>query len=83
MVDVVAKVTSKGQVTIPRAVREALGLDEGDTVVFRVVDGRALLARTPDLLDLAGTVPVPADKRGVPWSDVVRQTRATRVPSRR
>jgi AbrB family looped-hinge helix DNA binding protein len=29
-----AKITSKGQVTIPRAVRRAMGLKEGDNVVF-------------------------------------------------
>jgi antitoxin PrlF len=52
--------TSKGQVTIPKEVRDALGLREGDRLVFRVIDGGAVLARTPDLLELAGTVPVPA-----------------------
>jgi antitoxin PrlF len=62
--DVGARVTSKGQVTIPRAVREALGLGEGDHVVFRVEGRRAVLARTPDLLDLAGAVEVPAEKQG-------------------
>ncbi len=29
-----AKVTSKGQVTIPKEIRRALGVEEGDTVVF-------------------------------------------------
>jgi len=33
-----AKITSKGQVTIPRAIREALHVATGDTVVFEVVD---------------------------------------------
>jgi AbrB family looped-hinge helix DNA binding protein len=33
-----AKITSKGQVTIPRAIREALHVAAGDTVVFEVVD---------------------------------------------
>jgi AbrB family looped-hinge helix DNA binding protein len=31
----------QGQVTIPRSVREALGLDEGGHVVFRVEGRRA------------------------------------------
>ena len=31
-----AKITSKGQVTIPAEVRDALGLREGDTVSFEV-----------------------------------------------
>ena len=33
-----AKVMSKGQVTIPKNVREALGIDVGDRVTF-IVDG--------------------------------------------
>ena len=48
--DVAAKVTSKGQVTVPKAVREALGIVEGDEVIFRVEGDRAMLARTPDFL---------------------------------
>jgi len=80
--DVSARLTSKGQVTIPRSVREALGLGEGDHVVFRVEGRRAVLARTADLLDLAGTVEVPAEKRGVAWDEVRRRTRATRARSR-
>lgn len=61
--DVSATITAKGQVTIPKHVRDELGLNEGDRLLFRVVDGRAVLARTADLLDLAGAVPVPADAR--------------------
>jgi AbrB family looped-hinge helix DNA binding protein len=76
--DVAARMTSKGQVTIPRAVREALGLGEGDHVVFRVEGRRAVLARTPDLLDLAGAVEVPAELRGVAWDEVRRRARAAR-----
>jgi len=81
-VDVSARLSSKGQLTVPKAVREALGLAEGDQVVFRVEGRRAVLAQTANLLDLAGTVPVPAEKRGTPWSDVRRRTRAARAKTR-
>ena len=74
--DAAARVTSKGQVTVPKAVRDALGIKEGDEVVFRVEGNRAVLARTPDFLDLAGTIPVPAAKRNVAWDDVIRKTDA-------
>jgi len=63
-------------------VREALGLVEGDRVVFRVEDRRAVLARTPSLLDLAGSVPVPAAKPGTPWPEVRRRTRVASAKSR-
>ena len=78
-----AKITSKGQVTIPKSVRDALGLHEGDELLFRVERSRAVVAKTPHLLELAGSVPVPAGKRGTPWDDVLRQTRAARVGRRR
>jgi antitoxin PrlF len=80
--DVSAKVTSKGQVTLPKAVRDALGLRRGDEVVFRVESDRAVMAKTPDFLDLAGAVPVPATKRGTSWDEVRRQTRAARAKAR-
>jgi AbrB family looped-hinge helix DNA binding protein len=81
--DVSAKVTSKGQVTIPVAVREALGISQGDQVVFRVEGNRAILARTPDFLSLAGSISVPAAKRNAAWDDIIRETRATRYAKRR
>jgi antitoxin PrlF len=80
--DVAARVTSKGQVTVPKAVRDALGITEGDEVVFRVEGNRAVLARTPDFLALAGTVRVPAAKRNAAWDEVIRRTRSDRAASR-
>ena len=80
--DATAKVSSKGQVTVPKVVRDALGIREGDAVVFRVEGNRAVLARTPDFLDLAGTVGVPAAKRNVAWDQVVRGARTARAARR-
>ena len=81
--DVSARVSSRGQITIPRAVREALSIREGDEVLFRVEGQRAMIARWPDLIQLAGSVSVPAPKRGTPWDDVLRETRRTRAATRR
>ena len=39
--EVSARLSSKGQVTVPRTVREALSLAEGDRIVFRVQPSRA------------------------------------------
>jgi AbrB family looped-hinge helix DNA binding protein len=81
--EVTARLTSKGQLTVPKSVRDALGLVDGDAVVFRVEGSRAVLARTPDLLELAGSVTVPAGRRGTPWQEVLRRTRRTRAEARR
>jgi antitoxin PrlF len=81
-VDSSARITSKGQVTIPKSVRDALDLQVGDEVVFRVERSRAVIAKTPAFLELAGTVPVPVGKRGTPWDEVLRRTRHERASSR-
>ncbi len=38
-----AKITSKGQITIPREVRKKLGVKEGDKVLFLEEKGRIIL----------------------------------------
>ena len=80
--DASARITSKGQVTIPKSVRDALELHEGDELLFRVDRTRAVIAKTPNLLELAGSVSVAAGKRGTPWDDVLGRTRADRARRR-
>ena len=77
--DTTARLTSKGQVTIPKTVRDALDLHEGDELVFRLEQKRAIVAKTPNFIELAGSVAVPAGKRGTSWDEVLRQTRNARA----
>ena len=54
----VARLTSKGQVTIPKVVRDHLGLRTGDRVEFAVQeDGSVRLRkRSVDILDIFGMI---------------------------
>jgi antitoxin PrlF len=81
-VEAQARVTSKGQVTIPAAVRRRLGIRAGSRLIFRVDDHdevvvgdpergeRAHLESIPDFFDLAGSVTVPPELRGASWEAV-------------
>lgn len=40
-----SRITSKAQTTIPRAVRAALGLRQGDRVAYEIEDDRVILTR--------------------------------------
>lgn len=73
-----ARVTSKGRVTIPKEVRDALGITTGASVVFRVEGNGAVMARAEDFLERAGTIRVPAGKLNGAWDDVLSRTRSER-----
>lgn len=68
------KITSKGQVTIPKAIRERYGLVEGDYLILEP-KGEDLIVRkgrvTPEDFEvLAGRIAERFEDRGVSRSDV-------------
>lgn len=80
--NVAARVTSKGQITIPKQVREALDLHDGDSVFFAVQGNQAVLSRTPDFIDLAGSVTVTFDSKNKPISEIRKVVRTKRAKAR-
>lgn len=65
-----ATVTSKGQITIPKVVRDELGLREGDRVAFRVLEDGSVIVEpeTIDLLDLKGALK--PKRKGITLTDM-------------
>ena len=56
----IARITTKGQVTIPVQVRKTLGLQEGDGLVFEVTDqneARIRVIKRQRLTELCGALP--------------------------
>ncbi len=52
---VTGTLTSKGQTTIPKKVREALNLKAGDKLMWTIQDGQVILrAKNKSIKDLAG-----------------------------
>jgi len=43
----IATITSKGQITIPRAVRVTLGLEQGDPILFEEREGYIIIRKRP------------------------------------
>ena len=56
--------SAKGQITIPKELREQLTLSPGDQMVFGVVDGEIVITpKNIDLKDLAGFLGTPPNGR--------------------
>ncbi|KIZ40191.1 MULTISPECIES: type II toxin-antitoxin system PrlF family antitoxin [Rhodopseudomonas] len=50
-VEELSTLSSKGQTTVPKSVRQALGLSEGDQIAFRVDETGVTLRRAEDARD--------------------------------
>jgi antitoxin PrlF len=71
--------TSKGQVTIPKEVRQRLGLQQGDRLIFRFEDGGKLtveVSKPHPLGDLPGLLRHRAGKRPVTVDEMHAAVRA-------
>jgi antitoxin PrlF len=76
-----ASITSKGQITLPKDIRDRLGVRTGDRVAFREIEDGSIVveAETTDLLSLKGAVKPRA--RGVTvegMKDAIRKHAARR-----
>lgn len=56
MKEVVATMTSKGQLTVPAEVRKRLGLKAGDVVIFVLGEEGGVTLRVPHYPDVASTL---------------------------
>jgi AbrB family looped-hinge helix DNA binding protein len=59
----IAKMTAKGQITLPVAIRKSLGLKPGDKVGF-IVDGGAIRVVNVSALPLGGQTEHPGGEAG-------------------
>ncbi len=78
-----ARVTTKGQVTIPATIRKALDIKEGDQLLFEVVEGeevRIRIVKQQRLMDLYGALPA---TRPFPGKQAVREELGKHLGQRR
>ena len=68
-VGLLARITSKGQITVPKAVRERLGAKEGDTLFFSIAGDEVTVRRIKPIEELP-PIEVPPEKRGKSWEEI-------------
>jgi antitoxin PrlF len=74
----VTTLTNKGQVTIPKEIRDELGLKPSDKILFSLENGHVTLRRAyPALEEVAGSIPA-IDVPMKEWDDIVQDEAAQR-----
>lgn len=69
--------TSKGQLTLPKEIRDRLGWHEGDRFTVEAEDGRAILTRAKATIsDLMNVLPQASRKRTIEEMDQAVRLRA-------
>ncbi len=82
MTSITAKITSKGQVTLPREIRERLGVGDGDRVRFELENGVVVLypqLNTPSFAEMIGTAPLAAGQTARSFVEYIRHDAADRA----
>ncbi len=68
-------ITQKGQVTIPKSIRDALELKQGDEVVFKLIDEKAILEKKEKKGQLRKYIGFLKELDGEKSDDIVRELR--------
>ena len=77
----IATVTTKGQVTIPKAIRDLMGIQPNDKIDFIMENGRVVLKPLKTLRDLRGSVPARAGA-AIEWERAAYRCQASTTSGR-
>ncbi len=66
-------VTKKGQITIPKPIRDRLGLKEGDKVIAKFCENEVYIRKITFIFDLEGSVRVPEKVKKLGWKEIEKK----------
>ena len=64
------KITRKGQVTIPKEIRDMLSLKESDILIVSNKNNKIIMEKMPPFLELKGSVKVPYEIKNLSWKEI-------------
>jgi len=76
----ISRISSKGQVTIPKTIRELLNLNEGDRVAFIEDNGKVVITKASliALRELQNALSTEAREKGITEEDLLNEIEVVR-----
>lgn len=76
----VSRISSKGQVTVPKSIRQLLDLKEGDRVAFVQEDGKVIITKASliALRQLTDAISKDAEEKGITEEDLLQDLERVR-----
>ncbi len=70
----ITTITKKGQITIPKVIRDKLAIKENDKLSVKLIGDKAVIEKIPYLLELESSIKTSKAQKRISWKEIERRT---------
>jgi len=70
----ITTITKKGQITIPKSIRDKLAINDNDRLSVKLVGNKAIIEKISSLLELESSIKTTKDRKKLSWKEIERKT---------
>ncbi len=75
----ITTITKKGQITIPKSIRDKLSIKDNDKLSVKLFKNKAIIEKIPSLLELESSVKTIKGGKKSNWKEIERKTHEIRA----
>ncbi|HAJ95563.1 MAG TPA: AbrB family transcriptional regulator [Actinobacteria bacterium] len=75
----ITTITKKGQITIPKPIRDRLSIKNNDKLSIKLFGNKAIIEKIPSLLELESSIRTPKGRKKSNWKEIERKTHEARA----
>jgi AbrB family looped-hinge helix DNA binding protein len=75
----ITTITKKGQITIPKSIRDKLSIKDNDKLSVKLFKNKAIIEKIPSLLELESSVKTIKGRKKSNWKEIERKTHEIRA----
>jgi AbrB family looped-hinge helix DNA binding protein len=75
----ITTITKKGQITIPKSIRDKLAIKDNDKFSVKLVGNKTIIEKIPSLLELESSIKTIRERKKSNWKEIERKTHEARA----